>query len=75
MMRFKRETWVKIASWALIIVIAPFFAEIALVAELVSVDVAVGMLLLYYSAFTTAVSNRVEELHTLLTAALRTHTD
>lgn len=55
--------------------IAPFFLEIALVAEVVGVDVAVGMLLLYFSAFTTAVRNKIDELNSLVVAALRTHAD
>ena len=74
-MRMDREMWVKIASWALIILIAPFFLEIALVAEVVGVDVAIGMLVLYASAASTAVRRWIDELGVLATEALRTHAD
>ena len=70
-MRMNRETWIKIASWALIILIAPFALEIAFVAEVVGVDVAVGMLLLYFSSFTAAVRSRLDALNTLITSALQ----
>lgn len=74
-MRANRDFWIKVASWALIIMIAPFFLELALVAEVVGVDIAVGMLLLYVSAFTTAVRQKVDQLNSLVVAGLRTHTD
>jgi len=66
-----RETWIKIASWALIILIAPFALEIAFVAEVVGVDVAVGMLLLYFSSFTAAVRSRLDALNTMVASALQ----
>ena len=70
-MRMNRETWIKIASWALIILVAPFALEIAFVAEVVGVDVAVGMLLLYFSAFTAAVRSRIDALNALVASALQ----
>jgi len=66
-----RETWIKIASWALIILIAPFAFEIAIVAEVVGVDIAVGMLLLYASSVVESVRNRISALNSLLEAALQ----
>ncbi|MEM1262962.1 MAG: hypothetical protein AAGH76_11245 [Pseudomonadota bacterium] len=74
-MKLNRDTWIKIGSWVLILLIAPFFAEIALVAEIVGVDVAVAMLFLYYSAFTTALRTKIDDLNTLVFAALRTPVD
>jgi len=70
-MQMNRETWIKIASWALIILIAPFALEIAFVAEVVGVDVAVGMLLLYFSSFMTAVRSRLDALNDLVASALQ----
>jgi len=70
-MRMNRETWIKVASWALIILIAPFAFEIAFVAEVVGVDVAVGMLLLYFSSFTAAVRSRLDALNALIASALQ----
>lgn len=75
LVRINRETWIKIASWALIILIAPFALEIAFVAEVVGADIAVGMLLLYFSAFTTAIRNKIDALNSLIVAALRTHAE
>ncbi len=70
-MRMNRETWIKVASWALIILVAPFALEIAFVAEVVGVDVAVGMLLLYFSAFTNAVRSKLDRLNALVESALQ----
>ena len=72
-MRMNRETLIKIASWALIILVAPFALEIAFVAEVVGVDVAVGMLLLYFSAFTAAVRSKIDALNALVASALQSH--
>lgn len=70
-MRMNRETWIKVASWALIILIAPFALEIAFVAEVVGVDVAVGMLLLYFSSVTAAVRSKLDALNALVASALQ----
>lgn len=56
----KRKTWIKVGSWLLIILVAPFAIEIVLIAEVVGVDIAVAMLILYFSAMRNAFWQRVD---------------
>lgn len=74
-MQMKRETWIKVGSWVLIILIAPFALEILFVAEVVGVDIAVAMLFLYLSSFRVAFRKRLDAATVLLAVALKKPTD
>ncbi len=69
--RFDRKTWIKVGSWILILLVAPFSFEILILADVVGVDVALAVLVLYLKVISDACYETLDVVKLLLVNGLK----